>query len=466
MAELTLPENFFFGAAMSGPQTEGGWNVGGKLENVWDTWSNEDIGGVPQPRGLLRGQRLHAPVPGGPRHPQGARARQLPHVDPVEPPARRGRQRQPRGRGLVPRALPRGARGRGSEPFVTLYHFDLPTYLFRRGGWESRETCEAYANYVEKALREFGKEVRYWFTFNEPSVEPENRYWHGGWYPQHHSFREAVVAQYNISVAHALGVARYRAARGEGALRPDARIGIVCNFSPSLHQGGPERGRPRGAAHERRPHHALVARPRDQGRPARGRARDPRPPRDARPGAPRRRGGPALGRRGLARLQLLPALPRAGAEPRPRRVGQPALRRALRLARARHEREPRLGDLPQGHLRLRHEVPRRVPRPRVVRVRERHRHRGRVQEPRRERPDPGRLPRRLRARPPRLDRPRDRRRRQVQGLPLLGPHRQLVLGRTPSRTATASSRSTSWRTTTAGPRGPRRGSGRLSRRTW
>ena len=33
MAELTLPKDFFFGAAMSGPQTEGGWNVGGKLEN-------------------------------------------------------------------------------------------------------------------------------------------------------------------------------------------------------------------------------------------------------------------------------------------------------------------------------------------------------------------------------------------------------------------------------------------------
>lgn len=44
MAELTLPKDFFFGAAMSGPQTEGGWNVGGKLENLWDTWSNEGIG--------------------------------------------------------------------------------------------------------------------------------------------------------------------------------------------------------------------------------------------------------------------------------------------------------------------------------------------------------------------------------------------------------------------------------------
>ncbi|MBM6815505.1 family 1 glycosylhydrolase, partial [Olsenella uli] len=43
MSGPTLPEDFFFGAAMSGPQTEGGWNVGGKLESVWDTWSNEDI---------------------------------------------------------------------------------------------------------------------------------------------------------------------------------------------------------------------------------------------------------------------------------------------------------------------------------------------------------------------------------------------------------------------------------------
>ena len=38
-----LPENFFFGGAMSGPQTEGKWHDGGKLPNLWDTWSNLDI---------------------------------------------------------------------------------------------------------------------------------------------------------------------------------------------------------------------------------------------------------------------------------------------------------------------------------------------------------------------------------------------------------------------------------------
>ena len=44
MAQYQLPNDFFFGAAMSGPQTEGQWNQGGKLENLWDTWSIQDLG--------------------------------------------------------------------------------------------------------------------------------------------------------------------------------------------------------------------------------------------------------------------------------------------------------------------------------------------------------------------------------------------------------------------------------------
>ena len=44
MAQYQLPRDFFFGAAMSGPQTEGQWNQGGKLENLWDTWSIQDLG--------------------------------------------------------------------------------------------------------------------------------------------------------------------------------------------------------------------------------------------------------------------------------------------------------------------------------------------------------------------------------------------------------------------------------------
>lgn len=43
MGNYKLPDNFFFGAAMSGPQTEGAWQDYGKLPNLWDVWSNERI---------------------------------------------------------------------------------------------------------------------------------------------------------------------------------------------------------------------------------------------------------------------------------------------------------------------------------------------------------------------------------------------------------------------------------------
>jgi len=41
--KLKLPKDFFMGAAMSGPQTEGAYKKDGKLENIWDTWSDSAI---------------------------------------------------------------------------------------------------------------------------------------------------------------------------------------------------------------------------------------------------------------------------------------------------------------------------------------------------------------------------------------------------------------------------------------
>lgn len=38
-------------------------------------------------------------------------------------------------------------------------------------------------NFVKIAMEEFGDKVKYWFTFNEPIVEPEQQFLHGVWYP-------------------------------------------------------------------------------------------------------------------------------------------------------------------------------------------------------------------------------------------------------------------------------------------
>ncbi len=49
---------------------------------------------------------------------------------------------------------------RGIDPFVTLYHWDLPQALEDLGGWPARETVEAFAEYVEVVVARLGDRVR------------------------------------------------------------------------------------------------------------------------------------------------------------------------------------------------------------------------------------------------------------------------------------------------------------------
>ncbi len=115
----------------------------------------------------------------------------------------------------------------------------MPAYLFRRGGWENREVVEAYASYAEKAFCAFGKEIRCWFTFNEPIVEPDQRYQNGVWYPCLHNFNRAKAVQYNISIAHSLAVAAYRRAKADGCMLDDSRIGLINCFTPPYTRENP-----------------------------------------------------------------------------------------------------------------------------------------------------------------------------------------------------------------------------------
>jgi beta-glucosidase len=71
--------------------------------------------------------------------------------------------------------LLQGIRKRGMTPIVTLHHFATPQWAMAdRGdglmGWESAHTTEAYLKYVEFVAKEFGKEIDYYITFNEPST--------------------------------------------------------------------------------------------------------------------------------------------------------------------------------------------------------------------------------------------------------------------------------------------------------
>ncbi|CAA7393465.1 unnamed protein product [Spirodela intermedia] len=58
---------------------------------------------------------------------------------------------------------------KGIQPYVTLYHWDLPLALEDKyKGWLDRQIISDFANYAETCFREFGDRVKHWITFNEP----------------------------------------------------------------------------------------------------------------------------------------------------------------------------------------------------------------------------------------------------------------------------------------------------------
>ncbi len=56
----------------------------------------------------------------------------------------------------------------GIEPWVTLYHWDLPLALEKKGGWINREIVNWFKNYVTICAKEYGEKVKHWIVLNEP----------------------------------------------------------------------------------------------------------------------------------------------------------------------------------------------------------------------------------------------------------------------------------------------------------
>ena len=54
------------------------------------------------------------------------------------------------------------------EPYLTLFHWDLPYALHKKGGWLNDESPEWFAAYTKVIAENFSDRVKYFFTFNEP----------------------------------------------------------------------------------------------------------------------------------------------------------------------------------------------------------------------------------------------------------------------------------------------------------
>lgn len=134
----------------------------------------------------------------------------------------------------------------GIEPFVTLFHWDLPDELMKRyGGMLNKEEFVAdYANYARVVFNALGSKVKHWITFNEPwcsSVLGHNTGKHAPGRtsdrtksPEGDGAREPWIVGHNLLVAHGTVVDIYRREFKE---KQGGEIGITLNGRPRAHPG-------------------------------------------------------------------------------------------------------------------------------------------------------------------------------------------------------------------------------------
>lgn len=58
----------------------------------------------------------------------------------------------------------------GIEPWITIYHWDLPQALENKGGWTNREILNWFTEFVQVCVTAFKHKVKNWMVLNEPMV--------------------------------------------------------------------------------------------------------------------------------------------------------------------------------------------------------------------------------------------------------------------------------------------------------
>lgn len=109
----------------------------------------------------------------------------------------------------------------GIQPWITLYHWDLPHALETKGGWTNRESVSWFSQYVDICAQYFGDRVKNWMVINEPSVFTGAGYFLGIHAPGKKGISNYLKAMHHVTLATAAGakILRNRI--------PDANIGTT-----------------------------------------------------------------------------------------------------------------------------------------------------------------------------------------------------------------------------------------------
>lgn len=225
--DYQFPAGFWWGSAASGPQTEGVFEGDGKGASIWDYWYQQE------PEKFFNGV--------GPEKTSQVYTRYQEDIQLMKETGHTTFRTSiqwsrlfPQGKGEVNQKAVDFYNtyideliANGIEPFMNLYHFDMPMALQEKGGWLNRETVDAYVAFAQTCFTLFGDRVKKWFTHNEPIVPVEGGYLYQFHYPNEINMKHAVQVGFHETLASAKAIKVYH------EMNLDGEIGIILNLTPS-----------------------------------------------------------------------------------------------------------------------------------------------------------------------------------------------------------------------------------------
>lgn len=224
---MALKNDFIWGAATAAYQIEGAWNADGKGANIWDEF-------VRQPGKIKDGSSGDVACDHYNRFKEDVKLMAEIGLKAYRFSISWARI-LPEGAGKVNKAgvdfynnLIDELLKYNIEPFVTLYHWDLPYALYLKGGWLNPESSDWFCEYARVVKENFGDRVKNFITFNEPSVFVGCGYQLGEHAPGIKAgAKDLLRIGHNILLSHGKAVQVLREI-------PDAKIGITLATQPKI----------------------------------------------------------------------------------------------------------------------------------------------------------------------------------------------------------------------------------------
>lgn len=203
-AKADFGSDFKWGVAAASYQTEGAWNTDGKGESTWDHFSRKS-------GKIERGENADVACDFYHRYEEDIELIQSMNFNVFRFSLSWSRI-LPNGTGEINLAgldfyhrVINKCLMAGLEPWITIYHWDLPQALEAQGGWTNRKIVDWFSEFVNLVTMEYGEKVKTWMVINEQFSYTAGGYLAGFLAPGRHSLSGFLKAVHHSVICNAEG---------------------------------------------------------------------------------------------------------------------------------------------------------------------------------------------------------------------------------------------------------------------